>query len=138
MPLESNAELEKIEAEVRHVPEVLVVRVEIYRRLERWELMKTVARKLAEYDPTSAKWTLMLAYALRRAESIEPARQLLLTLVERFPSLAVVHYNLACYECQLGNLDAAKERLNTAFKLDSALRLQALEDADLEPLWSGL
>lgn len=80
----------------------------------------------------------MLAYALRRAESIEPARQLLLTLVERFPTLAVVHYNLACYECQLGNLDAAKERLKTAFKLDSALRLQALEDADLEALWSGL
>jgi predicted Zn-dependent protease len=138
MPLESNAELERIDAYVPHVPEVLAVRIEIYRRLERWELMKTVARKLAEYDPTSAKWTLMLAYALRRAESIEASRQLLLSLAERFPTLAVVHYNLACYECQLGDLDAAKLRLKTAFKLDSALRLQALEDADLEPLWGGL
>lgn len=138
MPLEANAELERIDPYVRHVPEVLAVRVEIYRALEKWELMSTVTKKLAEYDPISPKWALLLAYALRRAESIESARQILLTVAERFPSVAVVHYNLACYECQLRNYHAAKERLKTAFKIDPALRAQALEDADLENLWSGM
>jgi hypothetical protein len=38
MPLEANAELQWMDACVRHVPEVLAVRVAIYRRLERWEL----------------------------------------------------------------------------------------------------
>jgi hypothetical protein len=40
-----------MDAEVRHVPEVLEVRVEIYRALKKWELMQTVAKKLTEADP---------------------------------------------------------------------------------------
>ena len=51
MWLDANAELEKIDPEVRHVPEVLEVRVQIYRALEKWELMQTVAKKLTEADP---------------------------------------------------------------------------------------
>jgi hypothetical protein len=63
MPLEANAELERIDAYVRHVPEVLAVRVEIYRTLERWELMATVAKKLFDYEVSVPKWTIMFAHA---------------------------------------------------------------------------
>jgi tetratricopeptide (TPR) repeat protein len=138
MPLEANAELERIDAYVRHVPEVLAVRVEIYRTLERWELMQTVARKLAECDPSSSKWVLALTFALRRSDSIAAARDVLMQALERFPAVAAIHYNLACLDCVLRNVDAAKERLQRAFELDATLRLQALEDRDLESLWSGL
>ena len=33
------------------------------------------------------------------------------------PDEAILHYNLACYECQMGNLDESKTRLKRAFEL---------------------
>jgi hypothetical protein len=49
-----------------------------------------------------------------------------------------VQYNLACYECQLGDTDGAKMRLRRAIEIDLAFRSIALEDEDLEPLWETL
>jgi len=46
MFLDANAELDEVDADVRHLPEVLGVRIEIYRALKKWELMEAVARKL--------------------------------------------------------------------------------------------
>ena len=48
------------------------------------------------------------------------------------------HYNLACYDCQLGDIDSAKGRLRRGFEIDSNFRRIALEDVDLEPLWEML
>ena len=53
------------------------------------------------------------------------------------PTYPMFHYNLACYECQLGNLEIAKERLKKAFELESAYRIKALEDDELKPLWDS-
>ncbi len=138
MYLDANAELEEIDAEVRHVAEVLTVRLEIYRGLEKWELMRTVAARLAAYDPEEAQWPLSQAYATRRAESIEAAKCILLEAVERHPKEPILHYNLACYECQLGDIEVAKARLAHAFKLAPKCRLMALDDEDLAPLWDTL
>jgi hypothetical protein len=136
--LDANAELEEIDAAVRHVAEVLAVRLEIYQGLEKWELMRTVAGRFATHDPDSAQWPLSLAYATRRAQSIEAAKAILLEAVERHPTEPMLHYNLACYECQLGLLEVAKARLAHAFKLEPKCRLMALDDDDLAPLWDSL
>ena len=49
-----------------------------------------------------------------------------------------MRYNLACYECQLGNLGRARAWLDKAVQLPDAakLKLAALEDPDLQPLWT--
>jgi tetratricopeptide (TPR) repeat protein len=138
MYLDANAELEEIDAEVRHVAEVLAVRLEIYRGLEKWELMQTVAGRLARHDPDNVQWAISLAFATRRAQSIEAAKVILLEAVERHPKEPILHYNLACYECQLGDIEVAKARLQHACKLSEKCRLMALDDADLEPLWAAL
>ena len=78
MFLDADAELEAIDAEVRHVSEVLTVRLEIYRGLEKWELMQTVAGRLAAHDPDNAQLAISLAYATRRAQSIDDAKAKLL------------------------------------------------------------
>jgi hypothetical protein len=51
----------------------------------------------------------------------------------------LIPYNLACYAAQLGDLVAAGDWLAQAFKLGNAkeIKLQALEDPDLAPLWAG-
>jgi tetratricopeptide (TPR) repeat protein len=138
MPEEANEELEKIEPDVRHVPEVLHVRLEIYRKTQKWELMQAVAAKLAEFDPGEARWALSLAYAVRRAGSLHAAKPILLDAVRRNPAVAMFHFNLACYDCQLGDLEGAKAWLKTAFAINPKLRQIALEDGDLEPLWQSL
>jgi len=52
----------------------------------------------------------------------------------------MMRYNLACYSCQLGNLKEAMGWLEKAIDLAGKedIRLMALEDKDLEPLWSRI
>lgn len=138
MYLEADAELDKIDPFCRAAPEVLAVRLEIYAGLERWELMQVVAEKLANYDPAEAQWRISFAHATRRTESIEKAREILLSALGSHPEEPTINYNLACYECQLGNLSAAKQYLINATKADQKLKLMALDDPDLEPLWAEI
>jgi hypothetical protein len=138
LPLDANEEIESMDADVRHLPAVLAVRVGIYRALEAWPLMQVVARQLALYDPNEPDWTVAWAYATRRADSLDAARLILVNAVERLPGVAVFQFNLACYEAQLGDIVSAKAHLQRAIELRGDLRLRALEDEDLEPLWDAL
>jgi len=56
-----------------------------------------------------------------------------------FPGDSMIQYNLACYCAQLGQLDAAQEYLDKSYDLGDAkqIRLMALNDEDLKPLWEG-
>ena len=49
----------------------------------------------------------------------------------------MIQYNLACYCAQLGQLDAAQEHLDKSYELGDAkqIKLMALDDEDLKPLW---
>ena len=138
LPLDANDEVESMDAEVRHVPEVLEVRVEIYRALKKWELMQTVAKKLTEAEPADSRWPLAWAYATRRAESLDAARFILIAAWELHEKEPLIPYNLACYLCQMGKPEIAKDVIRHAFDLDPNMRLMALDDEDLKPLWDSL
>ena len=138
MFIEANDELEQIDPFCRHLPEILRVRAVIYRRLEKWELMRTVVRSLVNHDPDNVQWIVWFAFATRRALSIESAKAILLEAVEHHPSVAIFHYNLACYECVLGDVEVAKGRLQHAINLDPQLRMKALDDPDLQALWQSM
>lgn len=136
MFLEALAELDEIAPKSRHRPEVLAAHLSIYAELKKWELMQTVAKKLVSEEPID--WIVFLAYAIRRTESVAAAKTMLVDAVERYPTAAILHYNLACYECQLGQIERAQVRLCDALKLDKNFRELALDDEDLEPLWNSL
>lgn len=135
MPLDADAELDLIDPFCRHLPEVLVARVCVYLTLQKWDLMQAVAKRLVNHDPDDIQWTLWLAFATRRAVSIDSAKRILLEAVERHPKAALFHYNLACYESVQDDVEVAKARLQHALKLDPSLRLKALDDADLKGVW---
>ena len=46
-----------------------------------------------------------------------------------------MHYNLACYECQLGDVEVAAGGLEHAFKLALKLHLCTLDDEDLKAVY---
>ena len=108
------------------------------RRLAAPKAKLSIQASFARHDPADAQWAISLAYATRRAQSIEAAKCILLEAVERLPDEPILHFNLACYECQLGELEVAKARLAHAFKLEPKCRLMALDDDDLAPLWDSL
>src|SRR5947199_10276721 len=76
---EANEELEKVDPFLRAAPEILALRIEIYRGLEKWELMAELAKRLTEFQPDDPQWPVSLAYATRRANSIEAAKEILLS-----------------------------------------------------------
>jgi Flp pilus assembly protein TadD len=57
-----------------------------------------------------------------------------------FPKEQIIAYNLACYDCQLGDLNAARSWLEKACALGDARKIKhmALQDPDLEPLWPDI
>ncbi len=64
---------------------------------------------------------------------------MLIPVADKFPD-TTVRYNLACYSCQLGNLKEAMQWLELAIDLSGKkdVRLMALDDPDLEPLWTQI
>ena len=135
---DANAQLDYVDPFNRALPEVLRVRAAVYHRTANWDDLRSVALKLTRLEPANVQWPLSLAYATRRTASIEFARDILLAAKEQLPSEPVIPFNLACYYCQLGDLDAAKDYLKQAFAIDPSWRLTALDDEDLEPLWGFL
>ena len=81
------------------------------------------------------------AFSLRRANDggVEKAKTVLLEAAKLFPTEWAVQYNLACYCSQLGQLDATQEHLDKSYELGDAqqIKLMALDDEDLKPLWEG-
>ena len=96
------------------------------------------ANEQLEFEPDNPEWPVQLAYATRRATSIEAAKEILLNAESKFPKEAIISYNLACYECQLRELKKAKNYLKKAFEIDLNWRKAALEDEDLKPLWNAI
>jgi len=138
----ANDELEEITPEFRVHPAVLFVRYEIYSNARKWDGAAEIANSLTKLLPENPAAWVDLAYATRRKAGggMPQAKEILTEAKAKFPNEYLISFNLACYECQLGNLQAAKQRLKEAFELAGKrdIRLRALNDPDLEPLWNEI
>ena len=133
MYLDADEELERIHADVRHLPEVIAARLKIYDGM-----MHVMVKNLVEYDPDNEQWWTALANATRWTENIEAAKSILLEGLKKHPKEAIIYYDLACYECLLGDLKLAKNCLEHAIKIDKHCHITALDDEDFRPLWGWL
>lgn len=134
MLADAEAELGQVALEAQLLPQALLVRLGIYQGLANWPKMQIVARKLAQFDPDNSQIAISLAYATRRVEGIEAARVILIEAVRKHPDEPIIHYNLACYDCQLGKLDSALQFLARAMEIAPECRAMAFSDPDLAPL----
>ena len=135
---EAGEELKKISPQLHGHPAVLSVRYDILAKGEKWADAAEVAGRLVKLMPDQPHVWTCLAYATRRKTGggIPDAKQILIESETKFPAEFLIRYNLACYECQLGNLKAAMKWLKMAIELagEKDIRKMALEDPDLEPL----
>lgn len=128
-------ELEGIPAEDRAHPVALRLRVYIYREKKKWMEMAEISRHLTEIEPQQPEHWTNRAWAERRHRGIPVAEKTLLHALKHFPNEGILYYNLACYACQLGRLDEAREKLAKAIEMKPAFKRAALEDEDLKAIW---
>jgi len=106
----------------------------------KWELAFEVAQALSQSVPEASFGFVHMAVALHEMKRTEEARNVLLSVVNKFQDHYMIRYNLACYSCRMGNLQEASKWLEEAIDLDKTglVRSMALEDPDLETLWTDI
>src|SRR6266853_3478079 len=137
---EANEELEQIPPQNRAHPAVLEVRWAIYAAAKKWEAALDIASALIQLVPENSFGWVNRSFALHELNRTAEARDNLLPVLDKFPDEPILRYNLACYECRLGRLEQAKDWLEKAFRMGNAnqMKLAALKDPDLEPLWKEI
>ena len=137
---EANEELEKISATERSHPTVLSVRWQVLLAAKKWELAAEVGRAISEAIPDASFGWIHWAYSLHSMKRTQEAWDVLSPVVDKFPNEYLFRYNLACYACQLGDLENGWKWLVAAIDIadDGAVKLEALDDPDLEPLWAKM
>lgn len=134
--VEANEELDKISPSLRAHPFVLDVRWQIYALAKKWEACVDLAEALVKLVPNQLNGWLHRSYALHSMKRTQEAFDRLLPARDMFPNEQMIPYNLACYSCQLGRLEEARKWLALAFEIGGKeIKLMALDDPDLEPLW---
>ncbi|MBE2216466.1 MAG: tetratricopeptide repeat protein [Opitutaceae bacterium] len=128
---EAAAELAALEGADRGRPEVLSALCDLHSETKDWMAMIEVGRILARARPDHPHGWISWAYALREVQRVEEARAVLLEAEPRHPACGVLHYNLACYACLLGDRPEAERRLRRALAIDGSWKDSALDDPDL-------
>ena len=130
---------EEAERELRALPKeepwdknARMLLLAIRQEQENWAFAQAIARGLRLEFPDEADWWVSDAYATRRCDSIESAREILLKGLTVHEDSSIIRYNLACYACVLDNLDECMEFLKEAVMEDEKYKRMALEDDDLK------
>lgn len=136
--LDANEELEKISPVLRAHPSVLEVRWQVYANLEKWDGALEIATALTKMRPDWPNGWIYRASSLTELNRQQEAHETLSEAATRFPSDEIILYDLACVCCALKRFDKAREWLGKAVGAGgSAIKLRALDDPDLEPIWKS-
>ena len=134
--VEAEEEFKKLTPGVRTHPEVLRVRYHLYEKCRQWEQAAETAQVLCHVLPETPFGWIHLAYALHELRRTREAYNVLVPIVDRFSDDYIMRYNLACYSCQMGNLEEARVWLKKAISLagPETIKQLALTDPDLQEL----
>jgi predicted Zn-dependent protease len=129
------AELDAIEpSEWSGRPAVIEMRLIILMHARRWKEALAVSRKLTEAAPELPAGYIHAAFCLHELGRTREAKELLLSGPPALRNEATFHYNLACYECTLGETGSALTNLEASFAIDGKFRDFARTDPDLAPI----
>ena len=128
------AELETLPGEERENTAALEMKLAILMQARRWKIALTAGRELCRVSPKKNMGYIHTAFCLHELGHTAEARDTLLGGPETLHTEPTYHYNLACYECQLGNVELARVHLDRSFHLDKRFREIAKTDTDLAKL----
>jgi len=133
---EAKAELQKLEAALPNHPAVLETRWNLFAHQNQWEEALSAALSLLRQFPEHPAGWINQSYSLHELNRTREAWEALLPAAKKFPLVATIPYNLACYACQLGRHTLALEWAAKASRLmgSKQLRAMAAKDKDLAPI----
>ena len=114
--------------------QVLFLRGQALRLMERYEEALIPLQQAADLDPGDTHIQLALGWCYKRCDQIEQAIEALEDALACEPDDAILHYNLACYWSLAGNADLAVEYLSQAFQLDPSYRALVAAEHDFDPI----
>jgi hypothetical protein len=137
---EAKLELAQIGPSWSDHPEVLHVTWQVQAQDKNWDRCLATAQRCITANPDSPQGYIHRSYALHEMRRTREAWDHLLPVASRFVSNPIIPYNLACYACQLGDLDSARRWLSRATAVGGTQEItrMALKDADLKLLWDEL
>jgi len=135
-PMEARAELEHVSKEHRKHPEFLEAQWHIHAAFHEWEPAINTAELCIQVDPKSAFGWIHRSYSLHELKRTKEAWNRLEPATVLFPKDPIIAYNMACYACQLGQMDISLKWLKKALELGvpQVIKKMALTDPDLVPL----
>jgi len=122
----------------REAAPALEIEVILWLKERNWTKGMEISQRLCESDPTACSGYIHQAYCLHELGQTAEARQTLLRGPKALREEAIYHYNMGCYQAQLGDLDDARRLLRRSFELDPKLSQTAKRDPDLAGLWATL
>jgi len=136
MPTQALGELESIGDSAQHASPVLRARVRVLLHLRRWHDANALSEAGISLYPDENEFTVQRAFALHQLKKGSDAVKVLLSAPEWIRKTGILHYNLACYEAQLGDLTTARQCINAAIEINSSFKKNARTDPDLARLWN--
>ena len=130
-------ELRLITGEAVNDPVVVETRLSVLMQAKRYPDALPVAKQLCELCPDRTAGFIHVAFCMHELGNTGAARDLLVNGPQALKAEATYHYNLACYEAVLGNVQQARAHLDVSFAMDKKLRDYAHTDPDLAVLRDG-
>jgi len=136
MAAEALAEIRSVKKPESSEPDVMLAQNRVLLHLGRWKQVERLAQRAAKAHPEREEFTVQQAFALHQMQKASEAVGVLESAPDWIRRTGILHYNLACYEAQLGDKKAARECINAAFQINEAMRKNAKVDPDLQEIWN--
>ena len=133
---EALAELDSIPDFEKDDCDVMIARTRIFLHLGHWRKAAQLSARGAAQHCDEDEFTVQRAFALHQLNKGEQAARVLLDAPEWIRRTGILHYNLACYEARWGNLTVARQCVQAAIQINSAIKKNARQDPDLAELWN--
>ena len=107
-------------------------RIRALLHMKKWTQAERLSQKGAALYPDENEFVVQRAFALRQLDKGPEALEAIQAAPEWLRRRGILHYNLACYEAQLGDVTAARECIRAAIELNADFKKDARSDPDLK------
>lgn len=136
MPGEALGEIENLDPVEQSESPVMRAQVRVLLHLRKWRQAEELSEFGTTIYPEENEFMVQRAFALHQQKRGGDAVNVLMSAPEWIRRTGILHYNLACYEAQLGDISTARKCIHTAFELNAAFKKNARKDPDLQRLWN--
>ena len=136
---DAQQEFDKIAPPLQNHPAVLELQWAIQARARNWEASLKTAQAIVTLAPERPNGWISRSFVLHRLKRTTEALNQLFPAVEKFSTIPIIPFNLACYAAHLQDLWEAGRWLQQACAVGGDLYIRlALSERALQPLWKKI